>query len=152
MIQSKILSGMKRASAPAILLGLAAVLLFSGCLFGPQEINPSIIITTPAHGSTVHQGKKFSVTVQTSHFAFANGRAKTSAAQGAAVNGQIQLFLDRSTDLITDTLAVMKTSDSITVDTMLSVGKHYLIAAGVTPDNPDTEGMTDTSYFTVTAP
>jgi len=143
----------KQASGlPVILLMLATATFLSGCLFGPKEINPSIKIVAPAQGSTIHQSSKFSVKVQTSNFTFANGQAKSSAAQAAAVNAQIQLFLDRSTDLITDSLAVMKTSDTITIDTMLSVGAHYLIAAGVTPGNPDSEGMTDTSYFTVTAP
>lgn len=141
---------------PFLALALLAIpVCLGGCIFGfgsKNEINPTVKIVNPANGSTIHQSAKLILKVQTTNFAFPNGHPKTSASQSAAVNALINVFLDRSSDLITDTLAVMSTGDSLTLDTMLAVGKHYIIAAGSTSQNPDAEEMTDTSSFTVVAP
>lgn len=156
MIISTLSKLVKPSSLAMALSLLASGPLLLGCtLFGfgtPAEINPTVKIVSPAHGAVIKQGPKLFIKIETTNFKYANGLAKKSAAQSGAINGKVLLYLDRSSDFITDTIAVLATSDSVTLDTVLSIGEHYIVAAGSTPDNPDTEGMSDTTTFTVTAP
>ena len=141
----------KRGIAAMLLTGALAMAGVSGCGDEP-EAEPTVVIESPANGSTV-AGPNVLVKVKTTHFQFsAGGAAKTSAAQHGDENaaGHVHIFLDRPAGLDSDAIKTM-TKDTATIS-VTTPGTHYLIVQGADEGHADFESMTDSVKFTVAIP
>lgn len=142
----------KSAMAAMMLAGALAVAGLSGCGDEP-EAEPTVVIETPANGSTV-VGPKVLVKVKTTHFTYAGtAAAKSSAAQhdDDVVSGHVHIFLDKPDLLDADAITNLTKYDTATV-LITTAGEHYIIVAGADAKHDDVESMRDSVKFTVAIP
>lgn len=142
----------KQAKPIRILLPAFGALLALAFLSGCEEhehVTPTVLIVTPANGSTV-TGPDVLVRVATSHFQFANAAKKATAAQHdeGDVAGHIHVYLDRPVGLDADAIKLMTKSDTVTI-TGVKAGAHYLIVQGASAAHADYDDMIDSVAFTV---
>jgi hypothetical protein len=144
----------KRGSAMASALLACAFALagFTGCGHEP-EAEPTVVIETPADGSTV-AGPNVLVKVKTTHFTFTGAAAaKSSAAQhdDGDVSGHVHVFIDKPGLVDADAVTNLTKYDTATV-LITQPGEHYIIVAGADAKHNDLESMRDSVKFTVTIP
>jgi hypothetical protein len=138
--------------AAALLAGAFALAGIPACGHEP-EAEPTVVIESPADGSTV-AGPNVLVKVKTTHFTYTGAAAaKSSAAHhdDGDVSGHVHIFLDKPGLIDADAVTNLTKYDTATV-LITQPGEHYLIVAGADAKHNDLESMRDSVKFTVTIP